>query len=72
MIPHSMLYSQVNSRFLKSNQLLTIKQFQYVSLIRFGSKTYEKARRLGTALQRWEDKKSDIVRSLSNLTSLRE
>lgn len=47
-------------------------QFQYLSLIRFGAKVHEKALRLGNSLRLWEERKTEIVRSLSNVAPLRE
>ncbi|KAL2041047.1 hypothetical protein N7G274_005991 [Stereocaulon virgatum] len=46
--------------------------FQYLSLIRFGAKTNEKALRLGNSLRLWEERKTEIVRSLSNAAPLRD
>lgn len=47
-------------------------QFQYLSLLRSGTKTHEKLIGLAKALKRWEDKKPEIVRSLSSVAPLRE
>ena len=47
-------------------------QFQYLSLLRFGTKTREKLSGLAEALKRWEDKKPEIVRSLTSVAPLRE
>ncbi|CAD6593676.1 MAG: hypothetical protein ASARMPREDX12_007428 [Alectoria sarmentosa] len=47
-------------------------RFQYLSLLRSGTKTHEKLIGLAQALKRWEDKKPEIVRSLSSVAPLRD
>ena len=51
---------------------LITSQFQYLALIRYGLKTHEKTVCAVKALRLWENKKADIVRSLSTVTPLRE
>ncbi|MCJ1275217.1 hypothetical protein MMC21_003018 [Puttea exsequens] len=46
--------------------------FQYLSLIRFGSRIHKSAIRSENSLRRWEDKRAEIVRSLSRVAPLRE
>ena len=47
-------------------------KFQYLSLVRFGSKSYENALLSKNALRRWEERKPEIVRSLSNIGPMRK
>ncbi len=47
-------------------------KFQYLSLLRSGTKKHEMLIGLTKALKRWEDKKPEIVRSLSSVAPLRE
>ncbi|KAF6229552.1 hypothetical protein HO173_011407 [Letharia columbiana] len=47
-------------------------RFHYLSLLRSGTKTREKLIGLTKALKRWEDKKPEIVRSLSSVAPLRD
>ena len=51
---------------------LIASQFQYLSLIRFGFKIHGIALRSSIALRRWEERKSEIVRSLSHVAPLRK
>ncbi|KAM0797484.1 hypothetical protein BDR22DRAFT_824324 [Usnea florida] len=46
--------------------------FQYLSLLRSGAKSHEKLKESAKALKRWEDKKLEIVHSLSSVAPLRD
>ena len=68
----ALLVSDNISMALKCRILLTWLQFQYLALIRFGTKMHGHFVRVENALRRWEERKPEIVRSLSSIAPLRE
>lgn len=50
--------------------MLTLSQFQYVSLLRFASKTHEKFSSSEKELNSWKDREKSIVTCLAATESL--
>ncbi|KAL9640534.1 MAG: hypothetical protein Q9164_000200 [Protoblastenia rupestris] len=47
-------------------------RFQYLALVRFGTKTYEKMCQSASKLEYWEDRKPHIIRSLGRVAPLKD